>query len=103
MFPALRGKSSTFRSAGAMRNLLEVVLSINISSLRDEEAAPGKLCQKNRKLRICYAENAKNPPSSEILKRMKLTSLLLLLFVFPGAVRAQQNLTQYVDPFIGTG
>ena len=51
-------KSSTFRSSGAMRNLLEVVLSINISSLRDEEAAPGKRCQKNKKLRTCYAEVA---------------------------------------------
>ncbi|HBB97714.1 MAG TPA: hypothetical protein DC054_20225 [Blastocatellia bacterium] len=47
MFPTMSGKSSTFRSSGAMRNLLEVMLSINISPLQGEEAAAGKLCQKD--------------------------------------------------------
>jgi hypothetical protein len=36
MFPSTSIKSSTFRSSGAMRNLLEVVLSINISLLWSE-------------------------------------------------------------------
>jgi hypothetical protein len=49
MFPAMSGISSTFRSSGAMRNLLEVVLSINISSLRDEEAAPKNYVRKTRR------------------------------------------------------
>jgi hypothetical protein len=42
MFLGMTGKSSTFRSSGALKDFLEVVLSINISSLRDEEAAPTK-------------------------------------------------------------
>src|SRR6266566_9018679 len=32
-----------------------------------------------------------------------LTSPLLWLLLLPVALSAQQNLTQYVDPFIGTG
>ena len=55
-----------------MRNLLEVVLSINISSLRDEEAAPGKLCQKNKKLRTCYTEDSEKMALFEVgLRVMK--------------------------------
>jgi predicted alpha-1,2-mannosidase len=34
---------------------------------------------------------------------MRLVRLLLLLLFLPAAISAQQNLTQYVDPFIGTG
>lgn len=34
---------------------------------------------------------------------MRLAYLLLMLVVFPGAICAQKNPTQYVDPFIGTG
>jgi hypothetical protein len=32
MFPGMMGKSSTFRSHGARKNLLEVARAINISS-----------------------------------------------------------------------
>src|SRR2546421_6477563 len=35
---AMNSKLSTFRSHGARKNLLEIARSINISSLRDEEA-----------------------------------------------------------------
>src|SRR5450432_3491456 len=35
--------------------------------------------------------------------RMKLFWLVLLLLFLPVSISAQQSLTQYVDPFIGTG
>src|SRR5205814_489259 len=46
MSAAMNSKSSTFRSHGARKNLLEVTRSINISSLRDEEAfsRPASFC-----------------------------------------------------------
>src|SRR5437016_12552011 len=46
MFAAMNSKSSTFRFHGARKNLLEVARSINISSLRDEEAfsRPASFC-----------------------------------------------------------
>jgi hypothetical protein len=50
-FLGMSGKSSTFRSSGSMRDLLEIVLSINIASpyaSRADEEAGKKLCQKTR-------------------------------------------------------
>jgi len=60
MFPEMSGKSSTFRSSGAIKDLLEVELSINISSLRDEEAVTRKLCQKTRKFELATQKHWSN-------------------------------------------
>ena len=60
MFPAMSENIELVALPGAMRNLLEVVLSINISSLQDEEAAPGKLCQKNKQLQTFYTQSTED-------------------------------------------
>jgi len=50
----------SFRSVGARRDLLELSRSINISTLRDEEAE--KACPKNKKFDLCITNGYRDKP-----------------------------------------
>ena len=59
MFQAMSKRVALVSLLWSDENLLEVARSINIWSLRDEDAALRKRCQENKKSSVCYTKELK--------------------------------------------